>query len=100
MSAFAMKNTITLLLLFLGLATVQWPALSFVSGARESTTDLFRVKKIFFRTDSLRLWSTVRDALVHFGFVVVDTESDADAVMEGGNEFEWITLDGPQPDPG
>ena len=36
---------------------------------------------------------------MHFGFVVVDTESNADAVMEGGNEFEWITLDGPQPDP-
>jgi hypothetical protein len=45
-----------------------------------------------------RLHAVLKEALATVGFTVVDSLADADAVMDGDNG-EWITLDGPQPDP-
>jgi hypothetical protein len=65
---------------------------------------LFQVKTIFLQgnhntwaVDRL-LPSALKDALVSYGFKVVANSADADGVMEA-NTSEWITLDGPQPDP-
>jgi hypothetical protein len=41
----------------------------------------------------------LKEALVTYGFAVVDDRSDADAVMYGGLTSEWVVLDGPVLDP-
>jgi hypothetical protein len=50
-------------------------------------------------TEFCRLHPLLRDALLSFGFTVVDNSADGDAVMYGGNTIGWVVLDGPQLDP-
>ena len=82
------------------------------SRARSRTEpDVYHVKKIFLETQTnedlselgmasfRRLHPALKEALSAYGFVVVDSSADADAVMYGGNTSEWVVLDGPQLDP-
>jgi hypothetical protein len=45
------------------------------------------------------LHSGLKKALLGYGFTIVDSLADADAVMYGGNTRGWIVLDGPPLDP-
>lgn len=96
-------------LLALAAATlIAWPESS-VSAARDKV-NLHRVRKIFLQTERnfemneqanaglKRLHAALTATLATFGFTVVNNLADADAVMDG-DTGEWITLDGPQPDP-
>ena len=91
-------------------ALLAWPV-NLVVAAPRTEPNLYRVKKIFLETqtneevnESLlsafrRLHPALRQALLTYGFVVVDDRAEADAVMYGGNTKEWVVLDGPQLDP-
>jgi hypothetical protein len=83
-----------------------------VSQSRSvNEVNLHRVKKIFLETqknDDMSeqgiaafsgLHSVLKEALLSFGFTVVDNSADADAVMYGGNTIGWVVLDGPPMDP-
>ncbi len=95
------------LLVAIAIGVIAWP-----SRSASSTNDanLYRVGRIFLQTERdyelnaqgaaalARLHSHLKDALANLGFIVVDKAADSDAVMDG-DTGEWVTLDGPQPDP-
>ena len=107
-----MKQALAICVLILGVAG---PG---VTGSRAQTNidgKLYRVRKIFLETqstvatnedlseggmiESRSLHPFMRDALLKYGFVVVDNSTDADAVLYGANTIGWVVLDGPQLDP-
>jgi hypothetical protein len=77
--------------------------------------NLYRVRKIFLETqntvvtkedlsdggmtESRSMHPPMRDALIRYGFVIVDDPADADAVFYGANTIGSVVLDGPQLDP-
>src|SRR5882724_6098440 len=98
---------IKLLILMLAPALLVLTVLSAPSGSDE--LNLHKVRKIFLQTerdygmtekaiaDLNRLYAVLKESLATFGFIVVDSLADADAVMDG-ETGQWITLDGPDPD--
>lgn len=83
-----------------------------LSAARsQPEPNLRHVKKIFLETQTNqdvnealltafgRLHAALKEALLTYGFIVVEDRAEADAVMYGGLTSEWIVLDGPELDP-
>jgi hypothetical protein len=103
-----MKSTLAKsLFVAMVIGIVVWPCRS---ASSTSDVNVYRVKRIFLQTERdyelnaqgaaalTRLHSHLRKALLNLGFVVVESAADSDAVMDG-DAGEWVTLDGPQPDP-
>ena len=73
--------------------------------------NLYRVRKIFLETQTnedvnqtlltafVPMHPALKEALLTYGFVVVDDRAEADAVMYGGLTSETVVADGPQLDP-
>jgi hypothetical protein len=110
MSAMNMKIIKALLLISALFPLPVWSAdLSNAQSGNEAT--LYRVRKVFLGTQTNEdlseqgiaaltlLQPALKEALQDYGFTVVDNESDADAVMYGGNTTGWIALHGPPIDP-
>jgi hypothetical protein len=76
-----------------------------------ASNNLYVIRKIYLRklsqdygistevaAEDEQIRAYLKQVLTTFGFVVIDDETKAEATMTG--EFgEWVTLDGPQPDP-
>lgn len=92
------------------IASLAWPVNS-LRAHSGIEADLHRVRKIFLETKPngdlseqgmaafRRLHAVLTQALLGYGFTVVDSVADSDAMMYGGNTKEWVVLDGPQVDP-
>jgi hypothetical protein len=83
-------------------AVMAWPMGSHAQAS--ATANLHRVKSVFLERVLAspqvgeRLIAAVTDALVSHGFVVVEKRPEADATVRV-DISQWVTLDGPQPDP-
>jgi hypothetical protein len=97
--------------IFAAVASLLLSCANLVAAASRTEPDLYRVKKIFLETQTNEdvnellltafrpMHPALKEALLTYGFVVVDDRADADAVMYGGHTKEWVVLDGPQLDP-
>ncbi len=86
---------------------------SSLNAKTSNEVNLHQVKKIFLETRTqsngdlsdigmaafANLRPALKEALLGYGFTVVDNLADADAVMYGGNTFGWVAIDSPPIDP-
>lgn len=94
------------------LALLTWPA-DLSNAAIDNEANLYRVRKIALEAGTQAntdlsehgmavfadLRPDLKEALLGYGFTIVDNPTDADAVMYGGHTSDWVVLDGPPLDP-